>query len=38
MDTFHAEVSQLVGASQRRLESEKDDDELMVDAYAFRFG
>ena len=38
MDLFHAEVSQLVGASQRRLESGKDDDELKTDTYAFRFG
>ena len=38
MDLFHAEVSQPVGASHRRLESGKDDDELNTDTYAFRFG
>ena len=38
MDTFHAEVSQPVGASHRRLESGKDGDELNTNTYAFRFG
>ena len=36
MDSFHAEVSQLVDASQMRLDSGKDDDELTVCTYAFR--
>ena len=38
MDSFHNGVSQLVGASQRRLESGKADDELIAGAYAFRSG
>ena len=36
MDSFHAEVSKLVCASQRRLESGKDDDDRTVSPYAFR--
>ena len=38
MDSFHAEVSQLVGASHTRLESGKDDDDLIAGSYAFRTG
>ena len=38
MDSFHVEVSELVCASERRLESGKDDDELTVVTYAFRYG
>ena len=36
VDSFHAEVSQLVDASHMRLESGKDDDKLTVCTYAFR--
>ena len=38
MDSFHAEVSKLVCASERRLESGKDDDDQTVSTYAFRSG
>ena len=38
VDSFHGGVSQLVGASQSRLESGKVDDELTTSTYAFRSG